>query len=101
MIRKLFQIGVIALLGVGSAVAPAAAARAAGARLSAVGLATSAAGARVTFDLSRVTRERIFILDHPYRAVIDLPHTRSRASLRLPGSRGLVAGIRVGPRPHG
>jgi N-acetylmuramoyl-L-alanine amidase len=101
MRRQLFQLGAIVLLGVGSGVAPAAAARAAGARLTAVDIATSAAGARVTLDLSRVTRQRIFILEHPYRAVIDLPRTRARRPLRLPGSRGLLAGIRVGPRPHG
>jgi N-acetylmuramoyl-L-alanine amidase len=101
MIKKVFQLGAIFLLGVGSAMVPAAAVRAAGARLSAVHLATSAAGARVTLDLSRVTGEKLFTLDHPFRAVIDLPQTRVRPGLRLPGAAGLVAGIRVGRRPHG
>jgi len=101
MIKKVFQIGVIALLSAGSALVPAAAVRAAGARLSAVQLATSEAGTRVTLDLSRVTGQKFFTLDHPYRAVIDLPRTRVRPGLRLPAARGLVAGIRVGPRPHG
>src|SRR5690242_321664 len=101
MIRKIFQLGVIVLLGIGPAILPAAAVRAGGARLSAVRLATTTAGASVTLDLSRVTGERIFTLHHPYRAVIDLPKTRARPALRLPGGRGLVAGIRVGPRPHG
>jgi len=101
MIRKVFQLAVVVLLGVGSALVPAAAAQAAGARLSAVHLATSPAGARVTLDLSRVTGEKFFTLHHPFRAVIDLPQTRVRRGLRLPGARGLVADIRVGPRPHG
>jgi len=81
--------------------ATAAGAWAAGARLSAVGLATSPAGARVTLDVSRVTGEKLFTLDRPFRAVIDLPQTRARRGLRLPGARGLVAGVRVAPRPHG
>src|SRR5690348_13929657 len=101
MIRKVFQLGVLALLGVGSAGFPAATAGAAGARLNAVHLATSASGARVTLDLSRVTGEKFFTLHHPFRAVIDLPRTRARRGLRIPGARGLVAAIRVGPRPHG
>lgn len=101
MIRKVFQLGVIIALGVGSAALPAAPVRAAGARLNAVHVATSTAGTRVTLDLSRVTGEKIFTLDHPFRAVIDLPHARMRHGLRIPGARGLIAGIRVGSRPHG
>src|SRR6185437_16376649 len=101
MIRKVFQLGVLVFLGVGPAVFPAAAVRAAGARLSAVHLTTSRAGARVTLDLTRVTGEKFFTLAHPYRAVIDLQATRARSGLRLPVARGLVAGIRVVPRPHG
>src|SRR5579883_182589 len=101
MIKKIFQIGAIVLLGVGPAVVPAAAVRAAGARLNAVHLATPAAGARVILDLSRVTDERFFTLEHPFRAVIDLRQTRARRGLRLPGARGLIAGIRVGSRPRG
>ena len=101
MIRKVFQLGALVLLGVGSAMVPAASVRAAGARLSGVHLATSAAGARVTLDLSHETGEKLFTLAHPFRAVIDLPRTRVRPGLRLPGARGLVDDIRVGPRPHG
>ena len=100
MIRKVFQLGAL-VLGVVTAVAPAAAARAAGARLGAVHLATSAADVRVTLDLSRVTGERLFTLDRPFRAVIDLPRTRMRPGLRLPIAHGLVTGMRIGPRPHG
>jgi N-acetylmuramoyl-L-alanine amidase len=98
MIRKVFQLGAILLLGVGAAAVPA---WAGGARLSAVHLLPAGDGARVTLDLSRVTGEKLFTLDHPFRAVIDLPGTRVRPGLRLPVAHGLVAGIRMGSRPHG
>jgi N-acetylmuramoyl-L-alanine amidase len=101
MIKKVFQLGVLILLGVGTAAFPAAAARAARARLSAVHLATSTAGTRLTLDLTRVTGEKLFTLVNPYRAVIDLPATRARPGLRLPAVRGPVASIRLGRRPHG
>ena len=99
MIRKVFHLGAIVFLGLGMAM-PAVAAPA-GARLSAVHLATSGDGARVTLDLSRVTGEKYFTLDHPFRAVIDLPRTRARPGLKLPFARGPVIGIRMGPRPEG
>jgi N-acetylmuramoyl-L-alanine amidase len=101
MIKKVFQIGVLVLLGACPAVLPAAAARAAGARLTAMHLAASPAGARVTLDVTRSTGAKLFTLQNPYRAVIDLPATRARPGLRVPGARGPVAGIRLGPRPHG
>jgi N-acetylmuramoyl-L-alanine amidase len=101
MIKKVFQLGVLALLSACPAVLPAARARAAGARLTAVHLAASPAGARVTLDVTRSTGAKLFTLQNPYRAVIDLPATRARPGLRVPGARGPVAGIRLGPRPHG
>jgi N-acetylmuramoyl-L-alanine amidase len=101
MIRKVFQLGVLVLLGIVSARLPAAAARAVGARLRAVHLTASATDTRLTLDLSRVTGEKLFTLNHPFRAVIDLSRTRVRPGLRVPGARGLIAGIRVGSRPHG
>jgi N-acetylmuramoyl-L-alanine amidase len=101
MIRKVFQLGVMVLLGLGPGALPVAEAASVGGRLSAVHLATSAAGARMTLDLTRVTGAKFFTLEHPYRAVIDLPRTRARHGLRLPAARGVVAGIRLGTRPHG
>lgn len=100
MIRKVFQLGALILLGVGSAVLPGPV-RAASARLSAVRLASSPAGERVTLDLTRVTGEKYFTLDHPRRVVIDLSQTRVRPGLSLPGPRGLVTSVRLGRRPHG
>ncbi|MGB6487279.1 MAG: N-acetylmuramoyl-L-alanine amidase [Steroidobacteraceae bacterium] len=100
MIRKVFQLGVIILLGVGSAVSPAVA-REEGARLTAVHLATADVGTRLTLDISRVTGEKFFTLEHPFRAVIDLPQTRPRPGLELPEARGLIARIRMAPHAHG
>jgi N-acetylmuramoyl-L-alanine amidase len=100
MIRKVFQLSIIILLGVGSVMSPAMA-REGSARLRAVHLATSDAGTRLTLDLSRVTGEKFFTLAHPFRAVIDLPRTRARPGLELPNAGGLIAGIRMAPRAHG
>jgi N-acetylmuramoyl-L-alanine amidase len=48
-----------------------------------------------------MTGDKFFTLERPFRAVIDLPRTRSRPGLKLPAARGLIAGMRLGPRPHG
>ncbi len=96
MIKKVFQIGMLVLLGAGAGAAGAAAAR-----LNALDVAASAATTRVTLDLSRLTGEKYFTLDHPFRAVVDLPQTLAAPGLRLPGGRGLLAGVRVGRRPNG
>ena len=100
MIRKVFQLGIIVLLGVGSALSVAVA-REGSARLRAVHVATSDVTTRLTLDVSRVTGEKLFTLDHPFRAVIDLPRTRPRPGLALPAGRGLIAGMRMAPRAHG
>jgi N-acetylmuramoyl-L-alanine amidase len=100
MIRKVFQLGILILLGVGSAVGPTAV-RAEAARLRAVHLATSDVGTRLTLDISRVTGEKFFTLEHPFRAVIDLSQTRPSAGLELPEARGLIARIRMAPHAHG
>jgi N-acetylmuramoyl-L-alanine amidase len=100
MIRKVFQFGIILFIGLGPAVGPATA-RAGEARLRAVHLATSAATTRLALDVSRVTGEKLFTLDRPFRAVIDLPHTRAAPGLELPAARGIIAAVRVGSRPHG
>ena len=76
-------------------------AREGSARLRAIHLATSDVGTRLTLDISRVTGEKLFTLEHPFRAVIDLPQTRPKPGLELPEARGLIAGIRMAPRAHG
>jgi N-acetylmuramoyl-L-alanine amidase len=100
MIRKVFQVSLVIFLGIGSAVIPAAS-RAGEARLRAVHLAISDAATRLTLDVSRVTGEKSFTLERPFRVAIDLPHTRFNPGLKLPAARGLIAGIRVGSRPNG
>ncbi|AWN16919.1 N-acetylmuramoyl-L-alanine amidase [Salinisphaera sp. LB1] len=52
---------------------------------------------RVVFDLSADTAPNIFMVDHPLRLVIDLPHTRSTGSVagQARGS-GLIDEIRTG-----
>jgi len=100
MIRKVFQLSIIILLGVGS-VTGAAMAREGSARLRSMHVASSDAGTRLTLDISRVTGERLFTLGHPFRAVIDLPRTRVSPGVKLPNARGLIAAIRMAPRAHG
>ena len=100
MIRKVFQLGTILFLVLGSAAVPPAA-RAGEARLRAVHITTSDAATRLTLDVSRVTGQKFFTLQHPFRAVIDLPKTRATPGLDVPAARGLIAGIRVGSRSNG
>ncbi|HVW68393.1 MAG TPA: AMIN domain-containing protein, partial [Steroidobacteraceae bacterium] len=58
-------------------------------------------GTRVTLDLSAATREKLFTLEHPDRAVIDLGRTRVAGGLRLPLGAGVVSGLRIGTQPGG
>jgi N-acetylmuramoyl-L-alanine amidase len=96
MKTKAFHIGVIASLV--AAVNPA---WASGSQLRAVHVSTTSAGTQVTLDLSAATSEKLFTLEHPDRAVIDLGHTRMPAKLRLPMGEGVVSGFRVGTQPGG
>ncbi len=97
MIQKAFQIGVIAALW--ASVGPAWAAS--GAQLRGVRVANTPAGTQVTLDLSAATGEKLFTLEHPNRAVIDLRSTRMAGNLRLPLGAGVVAGFRIGTQPGG
>ncbi len=99
MIRKIFCLAPILLLGAGL-LRPAPAA-AADARLSGVLLSKSGGGTRAYLYLSRRTQARYFTLDHPYRAVIDLEQTQLGHAVRLPQEWGLVSHTRVGRRPNG
>jgi N-acetylmuramoyl-L-alanine amidase len=98
MMRKAFQIGVIAALGL-VAVTPAGAAS--GSQLRRVRVAATPAGTQVILDLSAATSEKLFTLDHPNRAVVDLRATRMAGNLRLPLGAGVVAGFRMGTQPGG
>jgi N-acetylmuramoyl-L-alanine amidase len=96
MIKKVFQIGVVASLMVAVNLA-----WAAGTELRGVRVAAIPGGTQVTLDLTAPTSEKLFTLDHPQRAVIDLGHTRLGGNLRLPLGTGVVSGFRIGTQPGG
>jgi N-acetylmuramoyl-L-alanine amidase len=96
MIKKVFQIGVVASL-----IAAVNLAWAAGAELRGVRVTATPEGTQVTLDLTAVTTEKLFTLDHPERAVVDLRYTRMAGSLRLPLGAGVISGFRVGTQPGG
>jgi N-acetylmuramoyl-L-alanine amidase len=96
MIMKGFHIGVVAAL-----VATVNPAWAAGTELEAVHVSTTSAGTQVTLDLSGATADKLFTLDHPERAVVDLSQTHVVGGLQLPLGVGVVSGFRVGTQPGG
>ena len=98
MIKKGFQTGVIACL---AATANLAQAAAAGTELEGVRVSATPAGTQVILDLSDATTEKVFSLDHPDRAVVDLGHTHLAGGARLPLGAGAVSGFRVGTQPGG
>jgi N-acetylmuramoyl-L-alanine amidase len=104
MIKKAFQIGVVASLMVAVNLAWAAAGTESGGpmgELRGVRVSTGAGVTQVTLDLTGTTNQKLFTLDHPERAVIDLGHTRLRDGVRLPLGAGVVSGFRIGSQPGG
>ena len=97
MIKKVFQIGVVASLMVAVNLAWAAGTT----ELRGLRVSATPGGTQVTLDLTSVTSEKLFTLDHPQRAVIDLGHTRLGGNLRLPLGTGVVSGFRIGTQPGG
>jgi N-acetylmuramoyl-L-alanine amidase len=89
MIRKAFQLGVIAALLGGAGLAGAAELREA--RLSATG-----ASAQLTLDVAGTTTQKIFTLDRPRRVVIDLAHTGLARGFRAPEGSGVISEVRTG-----
>jgi len=96
MIRKGFHIAVAV-----SATAAANLAWAANTELEGVHVSATSSGTQVTLDLTGLTTEKLFTLDHPERAVIDLGHTQLAGGVRLPLGAGVVSGFRVGNQPGG
>lgn len=84
MIKKVFQIGVVASLMVAVNLA-----WAAGTELRGVHVSAIPGGTQVTLDLTAATGEKLFTLDHPRRAVIDLGHTRLGATCACLSEREL------------
>ncbi len=96
MIKKVFQVGVVALMAGIAHVTLAAGAQLRDARLSAAGTA-----AQLTLDLVGTTTQKVFTLDRPRRVVIDLPHTTLARGVRAPDGAGVVADVRTGHQPGG
>ena len=96
MIRKVFLQGLaIAALGL------AAVSQSHAAELRGIALSASPESAQLTLDLTAVSAQKVFTLDHPDRVVIDLPDTHLAGGVSAPGAAGVVEGMRLGIQPHG
>ena len=94
MIRKIF-LGRI----VGGLLSLAASTAASAAELRSIQLSAGADTAVVTLSLTNGPAARVFTLDGPDRAVIDLPETRAARGAMVPAASGLVSAVRVGRQP--
>ena len=97
MIKKGFHTGVVTTLVATANLAWGSS----GAELEGVRVTATPNGTQVTLDLAGVTTEKLFTLDHPDRAVVDLGNTRLGSGIRLPLGAGAVSGFRVGTQPGG
>lgn len=96
MIRKIFLRDLIfGLLGAGAFTCSHAA------ELRGVQLSAGADSAQVTLELAGSAAQKVFLLDHPDRVVIDLPHTHLAAGVHVPAVAGVVTAVRFGAQPHG
>lgn len=95
MIGKTFLVRIAACLSAAAACSTAAAAQ-----LRSIGLSATPDSAVITLALSDGPAAKVFTLDNPDRAVIDLPRTHAD-HLIVPAGRGLVTDVRVGQQPGG
>jgi len=95
MIRKTFLVKITACLSAAAACSTAAAAQ-----LRSIGLSATPDSAVITLALSDGPAAKVFTLDNPDRAVIDLPRTHAD-HLVVPAGSGLVTDVRVGQQPGG
>jgi N-acetylmuramoyl-L-alanine amidase len=91
MIKKAFQLAVLAVLASRMDAAIAASAELREARLSATGTS-----AQLTLDVAGTTTQKVFTLDRPRRVVIDLAHTGLVRGFRAPKGAGVVSDVRTG-----
>jgi N-acetylmuramoyl-L-alanine amidase len=96
MIKKAFHVGMVAALLSGANLS-----MAAGAQLREIRLAATPESAQIILDLSGSTTHKLFTLDKPDRAVIDLGHTRLASGVHAPDGAGVVSNIRTGAQPGG
>jgi N-acetylmuramoyl-L-alanine amidase len=96
MIRKAFLRRVA-----GGVLTLAALSPATGAELRSVQLSASADAAVVTLAVTNGPAAKIFTLDGPDRAVIDLPDTHATHGMAVPAPAGLVSALRFGRQPGG
>src|ERR1700741_730146 len=94
MIRKAFIVGIG-----GGLMALAACPKASAAELRSMQLSVTADSAVLTLALTSGPAPRIFTLDGPDRAVIDLPGTQAAHRMALPPPAGIVSAVRVGRQP--
>jgi N-acetylmuramoyl-L-alanine amidase len=71
------------------------------AELRSIRLTATADAALVTLELSDGSTGKVFTLENPDRAVIDLPDTRADHGVRLPEASGVVSAVRLGEQPGG
>jgi N-acetylmuramoyl-L-alanine amidase len=95
MIRKSFLVNIAACLSAAVACSTAAAAQ-----LRSIGLSATPDSAVITLALTDGPAAKVFTLDNPDRAVIDLPRTHAD-HLVVPAGSGLVTDVRVGQQPGG
>jgi N-acetylmuramoyl-L-alanine amidase len=96
MIRKTFLGGVA-----GGLLTLAAVPSASAAELRSIQLSANPDSAVVTLRMTDGPAAKIFTLESPDRAVIDLPGTHSRHHIALPAAGGLVSAVRLGHQPGG
>lgn len=64
-------------------------------------LSAGADATRVVIGLAHAPQWKLFTLDRPDRAVLDLQRTRLPGSFRPPAAAGLVSAVRSGPQANG
>jgi N-acetylmuramoyl-L-alanine amidase len=96
MIRKIFLVGVA-----GGLLTLAALPTATAAELRSLQLSATPESAVMTLRLSQGGAPKIFTLESPDRAVIDLPDTHLAYRMAVPAAAGLVSAVRVGHQPGG
>jgi len=64
-------------------------------------LSSTPESAVVTLRMTRGAPPKVFTLDGPDRAVIDLPDTHAAHGMTVPAAAGLVSAVRVGHQPGG